>query len=120
MVRKTIEGIPLLVKETVEKVDHKARVILFGSRARGDYRTDSDWDFLILTKERASRQLQDKIRELLYEVELNTEQVITSVIEDEEEWQKYRESEFFKNVTREGVEVVISISGDKRVRGKNA
>ncbi|MCB9282661.1 MAG: nucleotidyltransferase domain-containing protein [Lewinellaceae bacterium] len=106
MVTKTIQGIPLIVKETIEKIDGEARVILFGSRARGDFRTDSDWDFLILTKKNASQQLQDKIRELLYRIELNTEQVITSVIENEEVWQKYRESEFFKNVSRDGIEVV--------------
>ncbi|MBL7792629.1 MAG: nucleotidyltransferase domain-containing protein [Saprospiraceae bacterium] len=106
MVTKTIEGIPLIVKETIEKVDAEARVILFGSRARGDFRSDSDWDFLILTKKKASRQLQDKIWELLYLIELNTEQVITSVIENEEVWLKYRESEFFKNVNRDGIEVV--------------
>lgn len=101
-----MEGIPLIVMDTVEKVDEEAKVILFGSRARGDFRLDSDWDFLILTSKEASRQLQDRIRELLYRIELNTEQVITSVIENEEVWLKYRESEFFKNVAREGIEVV--------------
>jgi predicted nucleotidyltransferase len=96
----------MAVKETIEMVDDKAKVILFGSRARGDFRADSDWDFLILTKGKASRQLQDTIRELLYSIELSTEQVITSVIENEDEWQRYRESEFFKNVSRDGIEVV--------------
>ena len=106
MVQKTIEGIPLIVKDTIEKVDEEAKVILFGSRARGDFRLDSDWDFLILTKKEASWQFQKEIRKLLYEVELNTEQVITSVIENEDIWLKYRESEFFKNVVKEGIEVV--------------
>ncbi|MBK8493534.1 MAG: nucleotidyltransferase domain-containing protein [Saprospirales bacterium] len=106
MVKKTIEGIPLIVKDTVDKVDEAAKVILFGSRARGDFHTDSDWDFLILTKKKVSRQLQDEIRELLYDIELNTEQVITSVIENEEIWMEYQESEFFKNVARDGIEVI--------------
>ena len=61
MVTKTMQGIPITVKETIKKIDPEARGILFGSRARGDFRTDSDWDFTILTKKRASRQLQDKI-----------------------------------------------------------
>ena len=30
------------------------RIILFGSRARGDYRGKSDWDILVVTKERLS------------------------------------------------------------------
>ena len=32
------------IKEQVLKEDENASVILFGSRARGDYREDSDWD----------------------------------------------------------------------------
>jgi len=32
-------------------VDDKAEVILYGSRARGDEREDSDWDLLVLTDE---------------------------------------------------------------------
>lgn len=70
MVTKTIQGIPMIVKETIEKIDSEARVILFGSRARGDFRSDSDWDFLILTRKKASPQFQDMIRELLYRIEL--------------------------------------------------
>lgn len=97
-----------MVKEAVEKVDSEARVILFGSRARGDSRADSDWDFLILTTKEASPPFQDMLRELLYRIELNTEQVITSVIENEEVWQKYQASEFFKNVNRDGIEVVFT------------
>lgn len=95
-----------MVREAVKIVDKEARVILFGSRARGDSRPDSDWDFLILTRKKASRQLQDSIRELLYEIELNMEQAITSVIENEDTWLKYRESEFFRNVEREGIEII--------------
>lgn len=107
MVKKTMEGIPLIVKEAVELIDQEARVILFGSRARGDFRTDSDWDFLILTHKAATQQLQDSIRDLLYDIELRTGQVISSVIENEGIWLKYRESEFYKNVVREGVEVEL-------------
>jgi len=38
------------VKCTVLELDPEAEVVLFGSRARGDARADSDWDFLVLTK----------------------------------------------------------------------
>jgi predicted nucleotidyltransferase len=37
------------VKRTVLAIDLLAEVWLFGSRARGDSRPDSDWDFLVLT-----------------------------------------------------------------------
>ncbi|RLG63329.1 nucleotidyltransferase domain-containing protein, partial [archaeon] len=31
------------------------QIILFGSRVRGDYREDSDWDILVITKEKLDR-----------------------------------------------------------------
>ena len=44
-----------LIKETVVEVCRELgigleEVILFGSRARGDFRKDSDWDILIITE----------------------------------------------------------------------
>jgi uncharacterized protein len=36
------------IKTIVKQIDPKADVILYGSRARGDERPDSDWDLLIL------------------------------------------------------------------------
>ena len=35
------------------------RAILFGSRARGDYREDSDWDILIVIEEGETRERLD-------------------------------------------------------------
>ncbi len=32
------------------------KIILFGSRARGDYTEESDWDILIVTKEKLNRK----------------------------------------------------------------
>lgn len=34
--------------ERIVQVSHPHRVILFGSRARGPCREDSDWDFLVI------------------------------------------------------------------------
>ncbi len=36
------------IKRTIYEKDPGAEAYLFGSRARGDYRQDSDWDVLIL------------------------------------------------------------------------
>ena len=36
------------IKTSVKEVDPQSEVVLFGSRARGEQRSDSDWDILIL------------------------------------------------------------------------
>ena len=43
------------VKRSVYEIDPQAEVWLFGSRARGDTRPDSDWDFLVLTEKPVDR-----------------------------------------------------------------
>jgi len=55
------------VLEQVRKVANEAvpqggRVFLFGSRARGDFRADSDWDFLIiLEKDKIEKSDYDNV-----------------------------------------------------------
>jgi len=39
------------------------KIILFGSRARGDYKEDSDWDFLIIVNEELNRKEKRAILE---------------------------------------------------------
>ena len=43
---KNIETAKKIITSEVEKAGYQVeRIILFGSRARGDYNEDSDWDF---------------------------------------------------------------------------
>ncbi len=56
------------VINTVRPVDHKARVILFGSRARGDNNKISDWDFLILISKEADEKIKNQIRDRLIDI----------------------------------------------------
>jgi predicted nucleotidyltransferase len=93
------------VKETVDKVIPEARVILYGSRARGDHREGSDWDFLILTPQVPDFALQDQVREALYTIELESGEVITSLFEQKDRWTDYAQTVFFENISREGIEI---------------
>ena len=55
------------VKQTVKEFDPNAEVILFGSRARGDYNKDAGWDFLILTDRNVNEPLKTVFRRNLIE-----------------------------------------------------
>lgn len=93
------------VKESVRSVDPKARVILFGSRARGDSNKISDWDFLILVSQRANDKLKRQIRDKLIDTELEAEQVISTLIYSQDQWPDYKITPLYKSVSKEGLEV---------------
>lgn len=92
-----------LVKEEVNKISPKSEVILFGSRARGDYKFDSDWDFLILIQNKNhSKKEKEIIRDRLYEIELTTQEVISSIIHTQEEWEKRSIMPMYQIIKEEG------------------
>jgi len=85
-----------LIKETILNVAKEYnveidKIILFGSRARGDYREDSDWDILIITRERLDRKkylaVYSKIINILYEKNIQCDLVIM----DEETFEKKKD-----------------------------
>ena len=48
------------ISESIHNNDPYAEAYLFGSRARWDYRVDSDWDILILIDEsRVTNEIDD-------------------------------------------------------------
>jgi|SRR5690606_24887909 len=87
----------------IRKFDKNAEIILYGSRARGDYKRDSDWDILILLNCSVDEELKEKIRDELYEIELETEQAISSIIQSKKKWNNLRITPFHKNIEKEGV-----------------
>lgn len=93
------------VKEKVFAIDDTAKVILFGSRARGDARKDSDWDFLILTSKEVTNELKDQLLDDILQVELEVGEVIGTVIRQDKEWQQQEVTQFFKNVVKDGIEI---------------
>jgi uncharacterized protein len=99
---KITKDIPDQVKEAVHQMDEEAEIILFGSRARGDCGPDSDWDFLILLKDKLTSEKEELIRNRIYDIELESEEVITSIIEQRSEWEKYEETLIYKNIEEQG------------------
>lgn len=47
---------------------------------------DSDWDFLILLPSAADNKLETEIQDRLYDVELETNSVLSSIIRSKQEW----------------------------------
>jgi uncharacterized protein len=91
-VTEQVEKIELLkqVKTAVLALAPNAEIILYGSRARGTARTDSDWDFLILLPSPQDKVLEAQIKDRLYDVELETNSVLSSIIRSKQEWRSAR------------------------------
>ena len=90
------------VKQTVLSFVPDAEIHLYGSRARGDSKPDSDWDFLVLSTKRLTSEEQDKIRHALYEIEWDVGEVLCSIFQTKKEFQA-QTIPLFENVAKEGI-----------------
>jgi uncharacterized protein len=92
------------IKTTVLNHDPAAKIYLYGSRARGDFRPDSDWDLLILlNRDAITYEIEESIRSPLYDVELEEGEVFSTTFYPEREWnKKHSITPFYENVMREG------------------
>jgi predicted nucleotidyltransferase len=93
------------VKEIVHRYDSQADIIFFGSRARGDYHEESDWDFLILSSSPVSEELKSNIRrDILEEIEWKTFEVIQTIWHNKKEWEnEYVVTNIYESIKEEGI-----------------
>ena len=78
--------------------------ILFGSRARGDARVDSDWDILILLdKERITQDDMDNISYPIRELGWELDEMLNPIMYTKKEWEAKSFTPFYKNVKKEGI-----------------
>jgi predicted nucleotidyltransferase len=98
------EIIVSMIRKLVKEIDPTAKIILFGSRARGDERPDSDWDIIILIDSKADIDTEKIFRHKLFDLELETGVAISTFVYNKYEWNsKYRITPLYKNVSREGI-----------------
>ncbi|RLD88626.1 MAG: nucleotidyltransferase domain-containing protein [Bacteroidetes bacterium] len=98
------EQVSRLIRNSIHLIDPNAEVILYGSRARGDERTDSDWDILILTNYPVDIPTERKFRDKLYDLELKNGESFSVFAYSKNDWTtKQRITPFYQNVTQEGI-----------------
>lgn len=66
------------------------RVILFGSRARGDYREDSDWDILIIVGGSPDRKTLRRLQYHVYKRLVQNGVYCDVIVVGEEYYSKYK------------------------------
>ena len=97
-----IELFARLIKERLG--ERLVRVVLFGSRARGDAQEDSDYDCLIVTQE-MTREVKDVIDEAAGEALLQTGAVISAFPITERAADSMPFSPLLMSVRNEGVTI---------------
>jgi len=92
------------IRTKVQTVDPKAQVIIFGSRARGDARKESDWDILILTDYPVSTEIERSFRNNLFDLEIETGEVFSTFVYQKQIWNsRHKVTPLYRNIKREGV-----------------
>ncbi len=99
------QQILLEIKKLVLQQESQAEIFLYGSHARGDFKTDSDWDILILVdKESITHEDEKRISYPLFDLEFATTQVISPLIRSKKIWyEKYPNTALFININKEGI-----------------
>ncbi len=93
------------IRKIIPEIAPTAKAILFGSEARGEARSDSDIDLLILVDgEKMSLEQEESITLPLYELELKTGVTISPIIMLKKLWENRPfKTPFYINIVNEGI-----------------
>ena len=102
--KAVIEQIRQLATEKLPKSVH---IYLYGSRARGDSKEDSDWDILVvLDKDKIEQTDYDSVTYPLTALGWSLGEMIIPVMYTKDEWQSNSFTPFYKNVEQEKILLV--------------
>lgn len=95
------------ISAAIHEIEPEADIFLFGSRARGDSNSDSDWDVLVLSpKKKITFDYEMLLREPLLNLEIQSGEVISLIIYSKNDWATKKSiSPLFRNVSKEGVRI---------------
>lgn len=97
------------LKEKAKESFHVVKIILFGSKARGDSNKESDVDLLMLVEEPKTFESRSKLSDINFDVLMQYDVDLSPMLENIEDWDKgVSVTPMFKNsVLREGVELEL-------------
>ena len=105
---QVIENIKGKLVEDLKKIfkDKLDKIIIYGSYARGNEDNESDIDVMVLTKEpdELTKQYDDEINKLSFELDMKYDIVISIIIKNSAHFYNWIDHlPFYTNVLKEGV-----------------
>ncbi len=99
--RKALNELRTQLKQKITGV----KIILYGSKAKGNSEEFSDIDLLILVDEKVNRELKEKISNIRYDIELKYDVVFGLVFENKKFWNSTLADAmpFHRNIEKEGI-----------------
>lgn len=93
------------IRNVVDVFAPTSEVYLYGSRARGNPKKQSDWDILILLNiPRITFDFEKRLIDALYDIEIETGEVISPLIYTKKDWdKKHSFTPLYENINREGI-----------------
>ncbi len=93
------------LKEKIKERFAEAKIILYGSKVRGDFDEESDIDILVLIDEDVNNQIEEEILKIVYEIELEYGVVFGKIIESKSFWNSElaKAMPLHQNIDKEGI-----------------
>jgi predicted nucleotidyltransferase len=95
-------GLNGLVNELTGKYPAVKSIILYGSKARGDFLEESDIDLLVISDNNIPWSIKSEMSDIIYNHELANDIVVSAIFVSELEF-KTRVSLFLMKVKKEGI-----------------
>jgi predicted nucleotidyltransferase len=96
------------IKEAIREVESDSRIILFGSRARGDASPESDWDLVVIVEGPVDLAREVALWDRLFDMMLDDPSfpVVQALMFDRADWERRLSGPgLAARVTREGIEL---------------
>ena len=84
-------------------------LVLFGSKARGDFERDSDTDILIVAKDPDDFNNRSKVSDIVFEINMEFNTLLSCILRNESKWESGigEYTAFIEDVAKEGIHIEI-------------
>ena len=102
-----IKSVLLQCRNVIKSDYPNAQIILYGSQARGQAQPESDIDLLVLLDEEIPAATKRHIHDLLYDIALTEDVVISSIIKSSRKWNLpiNQATPLYEIIQKEGIKV---------------